>query len=384
METKELSLNGFRLALSADNLTAYVQDLPDNSKVSDLREKHGADWFLNWFEGRLYAIPRHESPAEQLGTPQTLRCLDHLSLIRAKISDALPDLFPSRPAISHRPFTFVGLKEEIVSSVCESLNLKNKLLTEFRIRPAYELDVKIIALEDDRPELGVFVKVGTKWSITAQLADLPTSKIDLRGLFVVRRQVEKGERRLVGRIDRLENGTVHLSEHYAGTETVPASDVMLEGSKASFARCLKAILPGYRYEQFDKERDDHMAQLLDGPAMSSMLDRMGEFLRDHSPIRLTADLEATVGERFDLSNPEPPARKIIDEFPPVEFCFDTARTKRNQYPWLGLQNFGPFSRSWFSKRSPFILLVCPEHVQGPSEQFFRLFRDGITSVQASK
>jgi hypothetical protein len=53
---------------------------------------------------------------------------------------------------------------------------------------------------------------------------------------------------------------------------------MLEGSKASFARCLKVIL-GSRYEQFDRERDDHMAQLLDGPAMASMLNRMGEFLR---------------------------------------------------------------------------------------------------------
>ncbi len=384
MGLEKLSLNGFRLALSADDLNAYVQDLPDNSEVSALREKHAADWFLNWFEGKLYAIPRHENPAELLGAPTTLQCTDHLGLIRARIADALPGVFSPRPAISYKPFTFVGLKEEIVAAVCESLNLRDPLLSEFQIRPAYELDVKVIALDDDKPELGIFIKVGTKWSITAQLSDLAASKIDLRGLFVVRRQAEKGERRLVGEIDRLDNGTIHLSEHYAGTDTVSASDVMLEGSKASFARCLKVILPGYRYEQFDRERDEQMAQLLDGPALFSMLDRMGGFLRDHSPIRLAPDLEASVGNRFDLANPEPPARKIIDQFPPVEFCYDTARTKRNQYPWLGLQNFGPFSRSWFSKRSPFILLVCPEHVQGPTEQFFRLFRDGITSVQNSK
>jgi hypothetical protein len=59
-------------------------------------------------------------------------------------------------------------------------------------------------------------------------------------------------------------------------------------------------------------------------------------------------------------------------------------TKRDQYPWSGLERFGPFSRSWFSKRSPFILLICPEQVQGPSEQFCRLFRDGVTSVPGSK
>ena len=121
----------------------------------------------------------------------------------------------------------------------------------------------------------------------------------------MRRHLERGERRLVGRIDRLENGMVHLSEHYADADIVAASDVTLEGSKTSFARCLKAIL-GAGYEEFEQERDDHMAQLLNGPAIASMIDRMGKFLRERSPIRLAPDLDAIVGERFDLSNPLPP------------------------------------------------------------------------------
>jgi hypothetical protein len=158
---------------------------------------------------------------------------------------------------------------------------------------------------------------------------------------------------------------VHLSEHYADADIVAASDVTLEGSKTSFARCLKAIL-GAGYEEFEQERDDHMAQLLNGPAIASMIDRMGKFLRERSPIRLAPDLDAIVGERFDVSNPLPPARRIIHNFPPVEFCYDTARTKRDQYPWPGLEKFGPFSRPWFSKRSPFILLICPDDAQGPN------------------
>jgi hypothetical protein len=130
----------------------------------------------------------------------------------------------------------------MVSSVRESMNLKNALLREFQIRPAYELDVKIIALQDNKPELGVFIKVGTKWSITAALSELVASGIDLGGLFIVRRLFEKGERRLVGRIARLDDQIVHLSEYYGEADTVASDDVMLEGSKASFARCLRNIL----------------------------------------------------------------------------------------------------------------------------------------------
>jgi hypothetical protein len=128
MGAEKLCLNDFRLVLSAENLKAYVQDLADNSKVAALREKHAADWFVHWFEGKLYAIPRHESPVEEIGSPETLPRIDHLGLIRAKIADALPELFLPRSAISYRPFTFVGQKDEIVAVVCEALSLKRALM----------------------------------------------------------------------------------------------------------------------------------------------------------------------------------------------------------------------------------------------------------------
>lgn len=65
MGTEKLCLNGFRLALSADKLNAYVHDLADNSEVSELRERHAADWFVHWFEGKLYAFLATKTPARR-------------------------------------------------------------------------------------------------------------------------------------------------------------------------------------------------------------------------------------------------------------------------------------------------------------------------------
>jgi hypothetical protein len=98
--SKKLCLNGFRLTLSADEFEGYVQEMPDNSGVTDLRENHAADWFIHWSDGELYAIPRHKNPDKKVGASRTLKCTDQLGLIRSKIADALPDLFSPRPAIA--------------------------------------------------------------------------------------------------------------------------------------------------------------------------------------------------------------------------------------------------------------------------------------------
>jgi len=62
-----------------------------------------------------------------------------------------------------------------------------------------------------------------------------------------------------------------------------------------------------------------------------------------------------------------------------EYCFDAAKSKREKMAWAGLERFGPFSRDSFARKSPKILVVCPDNAKGKVEQFIRHFRDGITS-----
>ncbi len=66
------------------------------------------------------------------------------------------------------------------------------------------------------------------------------------------------------------------------------------------------------------------------------------------------------------------------------YCFDAAKSKQAPYAWQGLEQYGPYSRDSFAKRSPRILVLCPDKSQGQVEQFLKLFRDGIVSVPSSK
>lgn len=370
-----------------------VVPMPDNSGLSELRDLHKKEWFLHWRLGELFALPRVARPRRSIGQSQTLICSDNLWLLKARITDELPEVFAKRPLLRFRPFKFRGTKKEIVADVIQASNISASLTEGFEIHPAYELDVKILAFEEGKPLLSLIVRPSTKWSVTASLEKLQADGVDLRGLFVVRRERRKGERSLVGRIEEVVGNMVHLSEKYSGqTEEaqdgdhqVHTDEVQLEGSKANFARCLKHLL-GQKYVQFDQLREEHTTRILGGAAVETLLGEMQKFFDGRAPLDLAPGLTATVGQRLDVQKLVRPAAldSIVHRFPPVEFCFEPSRTKRNKYPWLGLSTFGPFSRASFSTRTPVILLVCPERLQGPSEQFMRLFAHGVTGEPNSR
>src|SRR5262249_20533562 len=64
--------------------------------------------------------------------------------------------------------------------------------------------------------------------------------------------------------------------------------------------------------------------------------------------------------------------------PPVQYYFNPARTKSSPFPWSGIRQYGPFSKDTFPKRTPNILVVCPNTVQGAAETFLGHLRKGIT------
>jgi hypothetical protein len=115
-------------------------------------------------------------------------------------------------------------------------------------------------------------------------------------------------------------------------------------------------------------------RLLIGPAVHSTLERMAAFLQK-APIQLSSELTCTVTGPIEARNDR--AYRTVVAAPAVRYCFDPAKTKRHQYPWRGIETYGPFSRDTFAKKSPRILVVCPDSAQGLVENFLRLLRDDI-------
>lgn len=377
-----LYLNGFKIEFSSSTFTAYVRDFSDPKQLKEFREPIKDEWFTHWRGGKLYGIPRVERPKSQIGDESVLSCadFDHLHVLAARINACLPGCFPKYEAFRHKPFAFLGRRVEFVSKITRGWNKVEPLVKHFKIRPKFELDARIIELQDGETEIGIILEVNTRWDIYAPIDQLQGAGIDLRGLHVVRRNFTPGQQRLVGRIDSVDGSYIRLSEAYGDITTICVDEVWLEGNRASFSRCLSTLL-GSRFEEFENFRDVEQSGLLNGPGFSQLLNKMEQELKKVSPIQLTKDLTCSIKAPLQLTNTE--EYHTVIPLESSQYCFDPSRTKRNAYAWPGLERYGPYDRESFPKRTPRILVVCPDTVAGRVSQAVRMFRDGISSAERS-
>ena len=371
-----LRLNGFRLEPSTESFTAYQASLPEDGDLRELRRSLENDWILYREDDHVLAVPLGEQPTTPFGDRIDVDCADHLGFLSYLINAALPRHISDYPAFRQRPFTFLGKKQEVVAAAAKSAGVagRSPLLEEFHERPRYELEARLVELRDGEPFIGLFVHVGTRREITASLADLAAAGIELAGLDVVWRNPPPHTRHLVGRIGRLNGNQVELSEVIDGPREIPVDDIALEGSATAFKRCLRVLL-GSKYESFESARSAQQDQLLNGPARERVMETMATFLEKASPLDLAPDLSCEIGERIAICD-EPDYQTVL-QARPVQYCFDSAKTKRHMYAWPGLESFGPFSRETFPKKSPRLLVVFPDTVQGNVESFLRALRDGV-------
>ena len=281
----ELFLNGFSVSFTREDFTGYIRPMPDNQQLEATREALGDEWFISWRDGIAYGLPKLQPPSKSFGTAQTLKVADHLSLLARRLTDVLPEKFPKYEAFRRKPFKFRGQKDEIVAAIMTKLKRLPPVVGKFKIHLTFELDARLIELHEGELQVGLFVDIATNWQILAPLDELQAAGIDVAGLYVVRLNPDPTGRRLVGRVKELVGQKVILSEAHADATEVFVDDVLLEGSRASFAHCLKQLL-GRAYDDFEKERQEQEGFVLVGNALDERVGRMGEYLQKASPFTL--------------------------------------------------------------------------------------------------
>jgi hypothetical protein len=376
--TRDLATNICPVTFGADAFRVQARDIAEGEDLGALRQAHASKWSVQWEQGQVFFLPLAGGlPVPEGTVPVELEVAGNLRLLARLTTEALVRSFPDYEPLRHRPFVFLGRRQELMRDAARVLNINHALLGDFRILPKYSLDARVLEVRDGSPFVGITVDLATRWEIVSGLEELQDAGVDLAGLFVVRREPDPGQRRLVGRIAAVRAGRVELSESTDNTATADVKSVMLEGRREAFARCLRHLLRR-DYPRYEQYRDKQMGALLDGPALRDEVTRVGQVLRKR-PLELASGLTCSVGPPVVVIN-SPDYQSVVTARQ-LDYCFDPARSKRHQYAWPGLETYGPFSRDTFARPTPRILVVFPQAAQGATEKFVRYLRDGVPGQQ---
>jgi hypothetical protein len=239
-QARPLATNGFKVALP-ETVGVIVRPLPDPKDVKPERERLKEHWFVHWFGGELYHLRLKGGGPNVDGEPRTLRVMDHPWLLRARLDDTIGSALPKYEPIRERPFTFLAQKAELIRQAAAAANVSHPLLDQFKVTPKFVLNSKIYEPIDGASKIGIFVTLGMRYEIDAPLIDLHQAGVDLTGMYVVRRAPQPDERRLAGRLGRLDGGQAILVEA-TGPDVMSIDDIKLEGSKENFTRSLNSLL----------------------------------------------------------------------------------------------------------------------------------------------
>ena len=301
-----------------DSFRVWKRSVEAGEDLRSLRESIRTDWYVYWDRGEIYLLPLSDAAPVLPNTNLVELEVDgSFRLLARLVEDALARRFPRYEPTRQHPFTFVGRQGEIVGDLTKSLGLKHPLLGEFQIWPRYTFAARVIESQDGSPFIAIAVRLATHWVISADLDDLASAGVDIGGLYVVRRDAEPTQRRLVGRAASIGSGRIELSEGMEGVTSIATSKVMLEGRKDAFTRCLKYLLGERDYERLENRRDKRFGELLGGPPLLETVKYVSSTLAER-PLELAVGLTCSVREPFVMT--KSPGSKTVSSASRLYYC----------------------------------------------------------------
>jgi hypothetical protein len=302
------------------------------------------------------------------------------SLIRHALLAYLNQL--GRTVLHFRPLTFLasGKDDDFLGRAVPAEIANPGLL---RVSPVFELDVRVMAPEDQTPYLALMLNVRVSRRIRASCSDLMQQGVDVHGVYV-KRIAETGDERLapkletVGQVEAVNGDTLQLVDHRDDVPTILAAEAFPQARADFFNRCVTAMFPEHAASML-MQVEQAMASFREGP---HTLNRLRD-VRSHfatQTLALPQGITCTIQPFLQSTHRQPRFLfpKLHKASSPV-YVFDPADTaKRCEWPPDGgLGRFGPYSSRRFTPNRPRVCVICQRSKKGQVEQFLRKFRDGM-------
>jgi hypothetical protein len=365
-----------------DDAEVRVGLLPYESgeQLARLRLAHGATHIFRRIGGT-----RIEAVAFVVGAPDVgdsfkrVRIKRELLLAAALMRNALIGHLHALPrrVFDFRPVTFLAdeSKENLLKKALPTGAACPDWLS---VCPMYEADVRVYHFDGQEPFVGMALNVFTRRRNTRTCQGLLADGFRVEGYYVCRQLPSSDRRiqpriRLAGRVERVESGSLFLSDHRPDEDTIDAADAYIES--AAFEALVRHALGGHAAAALER-LDGLLTAFGTGP---SRLERLRAICRYFCDLRLEIAPGVTCHATSYLSQTDNARFPRIDKAPPVVYVFDSSGSKTDSWHERGVDKFGPYSAPTFTPTRPRICVVCQRDHKGRIEQFVKKFLRGVTS-----
>ena len=332
----------------------------------------------------IICVPLTQESPSLGGESDIIYLHDNLWLACTLIRNSLINYFHSlgRTVLDFLPIKLVadGSKDELLSqSMLPGVSCPEWL----SIRPLFDIDVRVFDLDERPPFVGVTLDLRTTRQILWPCSDLIAQGFDPRGLYV-KHQLEIRDprifprRELVGRVEVIKNGILHLTDSRDGFDDIPAAEAWLETRPDAYERCLTHAF-GRFLAQVKARLEAKLSELRRGPERLSRLNLVLKYISKQN-LELAQGVTCSFGPFLAERD-----RDAAWQFPPVRrapgavYVFDPTGTRTATWPVdAGLNRHGPYSQRDFITR-PKVCVICQRTNKGQVEQFIRKLKEGITN-----
>lgn len=383
-----------------EDVELQVQILPyrDHEQLSRLRaDYYTSHVFLRERGTRILCVPYRQSTPEITVTSsfERINLKSSLSLSAALVRNALINYLSSlgRPVLGYVPIRFLAndsnsdlltaaLKDVTKSNFSNDTNL---CLDWLSVRVLYELTVREVNFDRQKPFVGLNLDFHSTQRVTKNCEDLLNEGFSLKGLYVghlTHRDDSRLEQRLelLGRVREVErNGYLQLEDTKPGRNitTINAREALLEPRTREFDQCLKHALREEgqsRIIEVKQALSNQLALLRKGPRRLEKLRTVIEHFAKLNlemlpgvPFKIQPFLAEKTSKIFPVTYTAPKPTYVFD---PTGICVNTWNEK-------GLDMYGPYTSQSFTPSRPRVCVICQSSYKGRVEQFLHKFFNGL-------
>jgi hypothetical protein len=379
---------GSRLRLSAVGIEFIEKGLqvvrrayPGDEEFARLRERE--DLFVYRESGRaipederLVMVALRDQVLDGLGAPTEIQVQDHLGLLAAllqvRILDLLGQLKLTRRR--HRGFRRINRNDDLVAKAFASLHRPvPAALHGFHKYRKTEFQVRVVDLPGSVPAAVLAFEFRRHFEIDPSLQELCARGIDLQGVWLRDPEAPPSER-LLGTFMGLDQEAVTIGGP-EGIRTYSRDRCRPEASLTTFAHVFSRVLSPQAYDAYLAAEWTVQAATASGKGYIDQVAELTNWFGGQGPLAITPSLSCRFGNTLTAEVGPPGSAAHL--LPSVQYCFASDGSALDEFPFRGLDRFGPFDSRTFDKKTPRLMVVMPDDCRADAEAFERRLLDGM-------